>query len=753
MNFLKFLKTLNSAQASWQISLAIVLGMISGFLPLATPINFFLLFIAFAINIPLGVFLFISASFSLLGYLLDPLFASIGLSVLTDSATQTLFTSMYNYAPTLWTSFNYTTLMGSLLISFPLALILFPILSKVINKQRGFLEAKFKESKYFSWLNPYTEDKLKEKPGLMRWWAAGLFVGVVGAIVALALLVLDPLLKTALEYSLSKATKKEVHIQSLSSTLADTSLEIKNISILSNSNNAGDDIKIDKVRLQLNTTRLLEKKFDFKIISFGNITLHTTLKRDKEERVQSSSKKSDAEKKSSFNLPQFPDPKTLLAKEGLKSVSEAKKMKEDINKISKKWEERLKGEKQKAKLASLKSEFNTLKKNAKNIHSMSDIKTVLKEADRLKKETKELNNELKSYKKEYAQDKKLINKYLKEMKTLPKEDYNHLLKKYSLDQNGAMNLLGTYFSSSVEKYLRAGLEYYDYIKPYISSDEEKEPEQKRLNGKWVYYTNTTPFPKFVIQKLHANVIKEQKNFKLDVKDISNNQKIYGKPIKGTLTSKSKEYKKILVSFEHNELKKDALTTINTDINAYKVKDKELAKKLSLKSSLVDLTSHVSIENFTTLESDLLINFNKSILIYAPIKSKTDKIIQDILAKISQFKIDAWIAGTLKEPKISLSTDLDNKLKKGINKQLKQEVKKYKKKLQLAINKTFKKQLGDIDLGEFNDVQKIIDSSINDSSSLKKKIKQSISKDALEKQLKSDTAKKLEDKLKKSLKFF
>ncbi len=755
MDFFKLLKTLNSAQSSWQISLAIVLGMISGFLPLATPINFLLLFIAFAINIPLGVFFFISAAFSMLGFVLDPVFASIGLSVLTDSSTQTLFTAMYNYAPTLWTSFNYTILMGSLVLSLPLALVLFPLLSKVINKQRDFLEAKFKESKYFSWLNPYTEDKLKKKPGVMRWWAAGLFVGVVGAVVALALLLLDPLLKTALEYSLSKATKKEVHIESVTTLLMDTSLEIKNIAILSTSNDTGDDINIDRVLLKLKTTRLLEKKFDFEIISFGNITLNTTLKRVEEQtsQAQSSSKTDDTEEESSFNLPQFPDPKTLLAKEGLKSVSEAKKMKADITAISEKWQERVKSEKQKAKLAALKTRFNTLKKKAKDIHSMDDVTAILAEAEALKKETKAIRDELKSYKKEYKEDKKLISKYLKEMKTLPKEEYNQLLKKYSLDQNGAMNLIGTHFSSSLEKYLHVGLEYYEFVKPYLSSDEEDEEKQERMKGKWIYFTNTTAYPEFVIQKLNANIIKEHRNFKLDVKDISNNQKIYGKPVKGTLKSKSKEYKKILVVFEHNELQKDALTTINTDINAYKLTDKKIAKKLSLESSLIDATSHINIENFTALESDLLVEFKKSTLTYAPVKSKTDKIVQDILANISEFQMDAWVAGTLTEPKISLSTDLDNKLKSGIKKQLKKEVSKYKKKLKSAVNRAFKEQLGDIDLGEFNDVEKLLDSSLDDSSSLKESIKKSISKDALKKQLKSDSVKKLKDKLKNKLKFF
>ena len=754
MDFFKFLKTLNSAQASWQITLAIILGMASGFLPLATPINFILIFIAFAINIPLGVFFFISASFAAIGYLLDPLFASLGYTILTLPSLQALFTSMYNYAPTLWTSFNYTILMGSLIVSIVLGVVLFPILNAIINKQRDFLEAKFKESRFFSWLNPYSEEKLQEKPGVMRWWAAGLFIAIVGVFVAIALLVIDPLLKVGLEYGLSKATKRDVLIGSLKSELANSNLLIKNISFI-NREKKGDDIFVDKVVVELNPTRLFEKKIDFTLLSFGNILLDQTLRASKQAPTQTTPQTKSAadtkEEQSGFELPSMPDPQSLLDREGLSSIKEAKKMKSEIEAISQKWQERVTNEQQKEKIDQLKKELKALQKSARKIDSLDDIKDILAKADTLKKESKALREELKRYKKEYKEDKKIVQKYLKEMRTLPAEDYEALLKKYSLDQNGAMNLIGTHFSASLEKYLRTGLEYYDFIKPYISSDEEsEEKQQQRMKGAWIHYTNTTHFPRFVIHRADANIIKAKKNFKCKVKDISNNQKIYQKPIKGALLSKSKTYKQIYVKFEHNELHKKSFTKIEGSVKEYRVDDISLAKKLSLKSALINATSDITITEFKNIDSETLIYFKKSNLRYAPIESKTDKIVQNILSGIKTFQVDAWVAGSLKIPAISLKTDLDTRLKKGINRELDKEVQKYKKELKSAINKRFKEELGDIDLGEFNDVEKLIDSAMSENGSLQESIDKNLSKDRLKKELKSDSAKKLKNKI---LKFF
>ncbi|MDQ7068827.1 MAG: hypothetical protein Q9M40_13165 [Sulfurimonas sp.] len=105
--------------------------------------------------------------------------------------------------------------------------------------------------------------------------------------------------------------------------------------------------------------------------------------------------------------------------------------------------------------------------------------SILTEAESLKKELESVKSELLSISSEYEKDKKTIQRHLKEIQTLPMQDYKHLASKYSLDQNGAMNIVGTYFSASLEKYLRMGTKYYEYIKPYISSEGRREYRAKK----------------------------------------------------------------------------------------------------------------------------------------------------------------------------------------------------------------------------------------------------------------------------------
>ena len=747
MDIFKLLKTLNSAQSSWQITLAIVLGMISGFLPLATPINFILLFIAFAINIPLGVFFLMSVLFASLGLLLDPIFATIGYEVLTAESLNATFTAMYNSTPTLWSSYNYTILMGSLIISLPLAFTMFPILNRLIDKYRDVLEAKFKDSKYFSWLNPYSEKKVSKKPGVMRWWAAGLFVGIVGLLATIAFFLIDPIIKMGLEYSLSKVTQRTVQIDEVESKLFEATLKVQNISFLNNGDSKTDDVNVDTVMMKLNAERLLQKKIDFEIISFGNVTLNTSITK-REEAPEAKESATDAESESSFKTPELPKVEDLIAKEGLKSVAAAKEIQKNITAITAKWSDFAQGDKQKAKIASIEKKIKSLEKKAGKIKSPDQILSIVNEADALKKELEAVNNELSQMSKEYEQDKKTIERHLKEIQTLPMQDYNHLASKYSLDQNGAMNIVGTYFSSSLEKYLRMGTEYYEYVKPYISSEEEElTPEQERMQGRWIKYTNVKPYPDFVIQELNANVIMSQNNYDLKIKDISDDQKLYKKPLTGIMTSKSSDYKLFKLDFEHNELGENILTTANSTVKAYKLPEYSAIDSLVMKDSLIDESSTLVVTDFQNINAKISAEFVKTALVYSASSSTTDKAIGDILSNITNFSVDASVGGTLENPEISLSSDLDKKIAKGLKRQVGKEAKKYQKKLQAGINKEFDKQVGSLDLGEFNDVKKLLNANTKDSNALENVLKDNVSQDALQKQLGDKALGGFGDKLK------
>jgi len=133
---LKILKALNSNQAPWQISLAVIFGMVVGLLPFLNLTTLFFIFLVFIINVNVGIFILSASLFAVVGFILDPVLSKIGYLVLTFEPLIPLWTAIYNIPYMKWTAFNNTVTMGALLISLILAFPMFVILNKLIEKYR-----------------------------------------------------------------------------------------------------------------------------------------------------------------------------------------------------------------------------------------------------------------------------------------------------------------------------------------------------------------------------------------------------------------------------------------------------------------------------------------------------------------------------------------------------------------------------------------------------------------------------------------
>jgi len=113
----KLLKVLNSDTEPGQISLAFCFAMTVGFTPLASLHNLLIIFLVLLLRVNLSAFILGWAFFSGIAYLLDPLFHSIGLSVLGARILEGFWTALYNITLFRLAKFNNSILMGSLITS------------------------------------------------------------------------------------------------------------------------------------------------------------------------------------------------------------------------------------------------------------------------------------------------------------------------------------------------------------------------------------------------------------------------------------------------------------------------------------------------------------------------------------------------------------------------------------------------------------------------------------------------------------
>lgn len=132
----KLLKALNSAATPAQLGMAVSLAAIMGLTPLMSPHNIFFLLLLLLFRINLTLFLVMLGFFSVLAFLIDPLFHVIGLSILKAPDLKLMWTALYNNPIWRLSQFNNTIVMGSLVCSLVAAIPLFFASQWVIIKYR-----------------------------------------------------------------------------------------------------------------------------------------------------------------------------------------------------------------------------------------------------------------------------------------------------------------------------------------------------------------------------------------------------------------------------------------------------------------------------------------------------------------------------------------------------------------------------------------------------------------------------------------
>lgn len=143
----KLLKALNSEQSPNQLAIAISLSVILGFTPLISLHNIFVILIALWFRVNLSLLVVSYPLFALMGYLLSPVFESVGLAILQMPSLTPLWDDLFNTLFGRWSDFYYSGVMGSFVVGLITAIVLFPTIKILIRAYREKWMVKFNQFK------------------------------------------------------------------------------------------------------------------------------------------------------------------------------------------------------------------------------------------------------------------------------------------------------------------------------------------------------------------------------------------------------------------------------------------------------------------------------------------------------------------------------------------------------------------------------------------------------------------------------
>ena len=765
--FLKIFKALNSAQHPWQVTLSIVLGMIMGLTPMSGTQTLIVLFIVFLLNIHIGLVFASAALFAGLAYLFDPIMEQFGFMLLHLDGMKELYTSWYNNGFMRLSHFNNTLTMGAAVISLVLALPLFFLLNVIIALYRDKIAIYLNNNRWFAKLGLFKVSDKKEP--VLRWWGAGLYVGIVGGVAALLLLVIDPLVKFGIEKGVSKALKRDVRVASVTTHLFEGSIAINRLEV------AGDDDGIDAFSIQnigfsIDTNALLFSKAHIDNMQLKGIGFDTvaTMKKAygkaayKEEvaKQERAEEKAKAKEDEGMKMPSLglPTPKELLAKSDLKSQKLYEEGKAELEALETKWRSIQKEQLSKEVLAQYKKDLKQMQADAKS----KDAKKLLALAKQVKNYNAKLKAQKKALvalKKEYMIDQKRVKALLQDVKRAPQDDYNKLRATYTLNSSGGINLFGLLFSQKIAGYLHQAQGYYAQVAPYLESDDEaKEVVVPRGEGRWIRFKEHIPSPDLLVRRAAISGSKETVSFDGVVKNISDNQKALGQPLTFVIESNTERIKGLHLEGEDNRLGDEVIDTLVFSSDSLMMKQMNM-NKMQITDARIAFDGTLTLVDNSRVTSKTDVAFYDAQIHLKDVGGKGAEIFNDTLSEIHNFGANVEVSGAWTNPSVKVTSEIDTLLSQAFKKVMAKEIAKYKKELKALLNDKAKEQLAKLSekTGGMVDAGKLIDENLLSVDGMEKKAKELLSSAntkqvAKEKATKYLKDKKTKDKLKKLFKF-
>ncbi len=271
-------------------------------------------------------------------------------------------------------------------------------------------------------------------------------------------------------------------VESFRSSLSDLKVEIKGIEVADKDKLTHNVVQIDTLGFDLGFAALLEKKVMIEQLNLSALAFDRQRERPAEAygskrlKEEEADKKKESEERSSlpaFTLPKVED---ILAKEELKSVKEAQRLKADIQTTREKWEKRSAELKNANDVEQIKKDAKALQESLKNA-DLSKIVSAKQDIDALQAKVKAVKEKYAKLQTEFNADQKRLQKQIAKLKDLPSQDIARLKAKYALNAGGGANVIGTLINQEVGGYMKTALKYYEMLKPYIR--DAKTPKNRR----------------------------------------------------------------------------------------------------------------------------------------------------------------------------------------------------------------------------------------------------------------------------------
>jgi uncharacterized protein (TIGR03545 family) len=312
---------------------------------------------------------------------------------------------------------------------------------------------------------------------------------------------------------------------------------------------------------------------------------------------------------------------------------------------------------------------------------------------------KQRKQRLEQLKKQFAADKKAVNtakdligatridvtQKLQELKAAPGQDMASIRSKYQLNETGATNLTRLLFGEDAAGWAAKALHWYGIISPYLNSGDD-EPEEQRLEGRYVHFSTTDPWPSVLIRRASIRAETDAGDLAINATDLTNQQRVLGRPavieFDGAGLRAVDSLNAVLTLDHTTDSSKDTLTL---DMVNWQIKEANLGiADTRLASAQTQLQAMAQVTEGEQLRSRLDAQFGNAQFDGSG-NTLFAKELTSALQTINQFDIDVRANGDLTSPRVEMGSDLDKRLNKVFSQRLRQKQDELEARLQKRLN--------------------------------------------------------------------
>jgi uncharacterized protein (TIGR03545 family) len=533
----------------------------------------------------------------------------------------------------------------------------------------------------------------------IRWWGLGAFVVFAAIVGCVWIFFVDGWVKGAIEGAGTKAVGAKVEVDAADLSLFPAGLSLTKLQVTNPKTPMTNAVEVARVTMSLDGLNLFRRKVIVEEMTVEGVRLDTP--RTTSGAVQPVSDVSPEEESGMFSLAlpalEVPDVKSILEKEDLETIRLIEALKADMQREQEAWESRLKKLPGKAQLAQYEERVRNLKKAGKG--GLEGLLGGVGEVQALKQDIEQEIESLTGAKKEFENTVALLRTRFKQIQTAPERDIQHLKAKYNLSPQGLANMSQTLLGPQIGSWVHQGAAWYERAKPLLEGartvvGEDGPQVHKPLRGKGldVHFKEAHPLPDFLIRLTKVSVELDLGGLAGTVHNITTDQPTLGQPTTFAFSGdRLKGVQSVSLEGALNHVEPaDSKDQFRVQAKGYKLTNLALSKDTKWPVTLTSGMSDINVN--TELKGQALMVHGAGNLrgLHLSAGREDDpnpltKALSSAVTGISQLSIQADVTGTLEQPDVTISSDLDRILQDAAGKMVHELAAKFGSELQTAIS--------------------------------------------------------------------